>query len=192
MYYLYCRTGPGEHVRFTRIEEVHLFGCRQGVIPRLLARRVPSAQNQPYQWHLDVSRALAEDGMAGGTLVIDLKPAQRIKNLSLYEVLDVWGFSSHGWTPIMMRLRGLFVDDAPTAADPEDFFYDLGAADHDLFSMMYLSGTIIGGKLAGKWTPPGPSPTNSVLLWPEVLTYFMREAGKFVRVETFIETQVSA
>ena len=50
-----------------------------------------------------------------------------------------------------------------------------------IFSMMYLSGTIIQGKITGRWTPPGPSPTNSVLLWPDTFQYFSSEAQKIIK-----------
>ena len=34
--------------------------------------------------------------------------------------------------------------------------------------------------LEGKWTPPGPSPTNSVLLWPDALKYFWQRAKNII------------
>jgi len=39
---------------------------------------------------------------------------------------------------------------------------------------MYAAGTVKSGQLHGKWNPPGPSPTNAVLLWPDALAYFMK------------------
>jgi hypothetical protein len=41
---------------------------------------------------------------------------------------------------------------------------------------MYLRGTIGDGILIDKWTTTGPGTTNSVLLWPETLEYFITEA----------------
>ena len=50
-----------------------------------------------------------------------------------------------------------------------------------MFSMMYLRGTISGGSIKDRWTPPGPSPTNSVLLRPDTFEYFIREANKIMK-----------
>ena len=41
-------------------------------------------------------------------------------------------------------------------------------------------GTVEEGKIVGKWTLPGPSPSNSVLLWPDTLEYFTSEARKVI------------
>jgi len=49
-----------------------------------------------------------------------------------------------------------------------------------IFTFGYVSGTVKSGKITGKWTPPGPSPTNSVLLQPDVFKYFVEQASKFV------------
>jgi hypothetical protein len=128
-----------------------------------------------------MDEAFQEAGYADHTLIIDLKPKNRETNLSLYEVAEVWGHSSNGWTPIMLRLRGLFIDEDPTAFNREDFTRCEADIDDPIFSMMYLQGTIREGSLLDKWTPPGPSPTNSVLLWPETLQYFSEVAATLTR-----------
>ena len=65
-------------------------------------------------WHLELGKALpTTDDYRGSTLVIDLKPKQHKTSVSLYEVLDVWGYSCNGWTPILLHLAGLFVDEDP-------------------------------------------------------------------------------
>jgi len=43
-----------------------------------------------------------------------------------------------------------------------------------IYSFVYFAGTIREGVLEGTWTPPRGSPTNSALLWPETLRYFVR------------------
>ena len=92
--------------------------------------------------------------------------------------MRVWGHSDHGWTPIMFHLRGLFMDEHPAHFDRQIFCRADSEMDDPIFSMMYLNGSVRNGTLIGKWTPPGPSPTNSVLLWPETLQYFSGEAAK--------------
>jgi hypothetical protein len=49
--------------------------------------------------------------------------------------------------------------------------------DHCVYTFLYLRGTIKKGGLVGKWNFPGPSPTNSVLLWPDTLDFFMEKIG---------------
>ena len=80
----------------------------------------------------------------------------------------------------MMRLRGLFVDADPEQVNTEDFHYNLENADDPIFSVMYLGGSIKDGHLTGRWTPPGPSSTNGVLMWPETLQYFFGEAQRII------------
>ena len=57
----------------------------------------------------------AQPGYHSGTLVIDLKPKQ--EKMFLYEVMGVWGCSEYDWTPILLRLNGLFVDESPEKSD---------------------------------------------------------------------------
>lgn len=181
MYALYERRPEGAQWRYRYQQDISLFGCRSGRIPQLLARSLPPGQNEPYRWHIDAQRALAETGTENGAIIIDLKPQQRRSNVSLYELLEVWGHSSYSWTPVMMRLRGLFVDADPGSINPRDFSYNIADADDPIFSVMYLAGGIVDGALTGRWTAPGPSSTNGVLMWPEVMRYFSAEADRVMR-----------
>ena len=64
----------------------------------------------------------------------------------------------------MFYLRGLFVDENPELFNDRDFARLSTEVDDPIFSMTYLSGTVKNGSIHGKWTSPGPSPTNSALL----------------------------
>ncbi len=184
MYAVYERTSEATRWRYRFQQVTSLFGCRNGRIPQLLVRSLPRGQNEPHRWHLDIPTALGEAGVTNATLIIDLKPQQRQSNVSLYELLEVWGHSSSGWTPVMMHLRGLFVDADPATVDPRDFLYDLAEADDPIFSVMYLAGGIADGALTGRWTAPGPSSTNGVLMWPEVMKYFCSEADRVMQARS--------
>jgi len=184
MYALYERIRNKDKWAYKFKSTTSLFGCRNGQIPRLLRESVSCGQSEPFKWHLDVPNSFARIGFSNSTLIIDLKPLQGDTNLSLYELLDVWGYSSYGWTPVMMRLRGLFVDADPTEIDRQYFSYDMEEADDPIFSVMYLAGTIVDGELKGRWTAPGPSSTNGVLMWPEVMMYFTEEAQRIMRGES--------
>ena len=62
--------------------------------------------------------------------------------------------------------------------------HDIKEADDPIFSVTYLSGTIVDGGLTGRWTAPGPSSTNGVLMWPEVMKYFTDEAQRIMKGES--------
>jgi hypothetical protein len=117
---------------------------------------------------------LRADGHPDSTLIIDLKPRDVEPNLSLYELVRVWGYSADEWTPIMLQLRALFVDDDPSRFDRQKFTRSTSENTEPIFSFLYLSGSIQGGELTGKWTTPPSSPTNSALLWPKSLDHFLK------------------
>jgi hypothetical protein len=157
------------------MEQVSLFGCNNGFIPWLLQLQTPPGQNEPYLWHLDVQKALTHtEEYQGSTLVIDLKPKQHKTNVSLYEMLDVWGYSSNGWTPILLHLGGLFVDANPTSVNRNDFTISNNEIEGPIYEVLYLDGSIKDGNLDGTWNAPPASPTNAALLWPDALNYFVK------------------
>ncbi len=78
----------------------------------------------------------------------------------------------------MMRLRALFNDENPKQYNEKKFKRKISEIEDPIFSMTYLAGSVNNGQIIGRWTPPGASSTNSVLLWPETFEYFMAEANK--------------
>ena len=173
MYALYRKSRVRQGHRYRLKQPVKLFGCNEGLIPRLLSSQLRPSHREPYKWHVEVGAALARSGHPRSCLVIDLKPKQREKNVSLYEILDVWGYSSDGWTPLLLHLSGLHVDSAPRGIDRDDFQIKSSTLSGPIYEFIYLRGSIGRGKLAGRWTAPPASPTNAALLWPESLTYFV-------------------
>ncbi len=93
MYARYTRTRVGAHAtRYEFQEEVSLFGYKNGFIPWLLSLKIPRGQGEPFRWHVNVVGELGSNReYLNNSLVIDLKPKQNKTNLSLYEVMDVWG-----------------------------------------------------------------------------------------------------
>jgi len=179
MYGLYTTYLVPGGARYNLIERVSLFGCRVGYIPWMLNEHIPQGQGEPFSWKINVRTELDRLDLANHTLIIDLKPNSSARNVSLYEIADVWGVSANGWTPIMFRLRGLFMDQSDASLDDRDFVRHSDEIEENIFSMMYLNGTVQNGSIFGPWTPPGPSATNSVLLWPDTMDYFSSEARKF-------------
>ncbi len=180
MYALYEKHSVEDGHRYLFKKQTSLFGRNSGYIPNLLKRQLSTSDSEPHAWRVTIAEALQRQGESDSTLVINLKPKAREENLSLYELIDVWGYSSSGWTPIMIYIRGLFVDEAPSQFNDRDFVRKTQEVNDPIFSMMYLSGTIKSGELSGRWTPPGPSSTNSVLLWPESFEYFSAEAKRIM------------
>lgn len=176
MYARYIRTrGGADATRYQFQERVSLFGCNSGFIPWLLRLKTSVAQKEPYLWHIDVVNELgARHEYADNTLLIDLKPKQDKTNLSLYELMDVWGYSSSGWSPILLRLNGLFVDEGPTIVNRGNFIRQDDDIDGPIYEVLYLSGSVENGRLVGLWTAPPASPTNAALLWPDTLNYFVQ------------------
>lgn len=175
MYSLYSKEPGGSGTRFNlATEPICLFGCVQGMIPKMMLKRASGSITEPAKWQVPIEDALLKDGRPGHTIVINLKPKLAKETLCLYELEHVWGLSSHGWTKILLLLRGLLVDVDPTERDRKDFTLN----EHQLqehfpiYEVLYLAGTVSRGKLQGRWTAPPASPTNAVLMWPETLRYF--------------------
>ena len=159
-------------------EQCSLFGCNEGFIPWLLRRRITTPHEDPYKWHLPIRDCLngAKSNVVdytGSTLIIDLKPKQNKDNLSLYEILDVWGYSEGVWSTILLHLSGLFVDASPKGINRKKFDIEDCKRDEPIYEFMYLDGGVRDGKLVGRWNAPPVSATNAALLWPKPLHYFL-------------------
>ncbi len=176
LYARYVRSRVGtEGTCYEFRENISLFGCNKGFIPWLLRFKVPTRQEEPYMWHINVVSELGENAeYPNSTLLIDLKPKQNKTNLSLYEVIDVWGYSLDGWTPILLRLNGLFVDEEPSTVERKSFVRNDRDIDGPIHEFLYLNGSVANGKLIGSWAAPPASPTNAALLWPNTLKYFAK------------------
>lgn len=180
MYSIYLKQKEQNGCRYSFKKRISLFGCNSGRIPYLLQKKLASDAAEPLNWELDLKDALAREGAEDHVFIINLMPNKKDKKLSLYELVKVWGRSASGWTPIMIYIRGLFIEADFGKYNEKDFFRKPAEITDPLFSMMYLNGTIKEGKISGKWIPPGPSPTNSVLLWPDTFRYFSSEAQKII------------
>jgi hypothetical protein len=177
MFMRYIRTRVGRDATRYRLAEkpVSLAGINNGIIPRLLQPKVPPRQgSKPYRWHIDVVHELGAhpDYPANSTLIIDLKPNQSDK-LSLYEILDVWGYTYWKWSPILLRLAGLFMDEDPRNFNRKRFVRKDGEIETRIYEWLRLDGYVQRGRLAGPWTFPRPNPTNAAVLWPDVMRYFV-------------------
>jgi hypothetical protein len=150
------------------------------LIARFVQKKLDShTETLPLKWHathddlaaleLEASPVEAEGSCH---LVIDLKPYVA-GNVSLFLLEDVWGWTEDYWTPIAVRLQGLFVDREED--DPKEFkkaFEVPPATDRDgpIHEFLYLIHS--GGPQKG-WNWARVGATNGALLWPDTLDYFL-------------------
>ena len=172
--YLIChKRTENELIRFTRESEIALFGCNRGLFAREVRRTLPAGQDAPYRWHINVPEAVASEDGEERAVVIDIKPNNE-QDVTLCELLDVWGDTREEWTPLLLRMRGLVLEPQEAGFDKADFAAQKLDSFHDsIFSILYVDGTVSEGELRGRWLPPRPSPTNAALLWPVTLQYFL-------------------
>jgi len=170
MYYVYDRAEGDGVTKLQRKKRICLVGCKSGIIPDLLRCKLKPDHNEPYDWELDISEDYSSRGEA---VIVDMKPYDE-DCIFLCELDKAYGYSHNGWTPILLRLKGLYVDEPVGSLNKESFDYpnktDL------IYTMSYLSGTVENGNIKGRWTGSGPS--RSVLLFPKTLTFFLASMGK--------------
>lgn len=174
MFLLYKVAKTPPTCQFKLLRGTSLFGCNVGIVARYLAEMIGAEAAEPYNWHFNMAEALSRLELDADAFVIDLKPEQ---NASRYEILEVWGHSDHGWTPAMLKLRALLVDEKTTEYPQENFVLPRCENLDGVYTFLYFNGSVKDGKLTGTWLPPGRSSTNSALLWPEVLKHFVKQIG---------------
>ncbi len=173
MYGLYRRQQKNRGLEFSIVKVSHLFGKYKGWIPWLLTE-IYKDVSEPLKWHLPIGE-LVEEYEPGCSLLINLKP--NAQDLHMYEVIHAWGHSSQNWTPVLLGLCPLQTNLKPAQRDASNF--RCKRSTELCFSPSYLNGTLKQGKLDGTWSPPRPSSTNSVLIWPETFEFFATEAKKY-------------
>ena len=62
-------------------------------------------------------------------------------------MLDVWGWSQDDWTPILLRLNGLFTDGSPETINREDFVRDDAEIGGPIYEFLSLTGSVKNGNL---------------------------------------------
>jgi len=175
MYSIYNLQTKPKQLRFNFSNEISLAGCNNGIIPRLLEGMIKKESKPPVGWIIPISDIYCRNNQA---VIIDIKPKNKKNNETFLCELDlVFGFSYSEWTPVMYRLKHLLFSVKNTEPDKNNFIAP--ETSEILYTMSYLSGSFKDGQLTGTWNPPGPSATNSLLLWPEAITFFYQQIAKF-------------
>ena len=159
------RTQSGK--QYSYIRKVQIAG-KTGPLAAIYCLKNPKGVN-PFPWHAplaDIVQATAR-AQPNQEILIDLKP-NVAKNVSLYRLLDVWGFSYPHWTPLALRMEALF-SDLPHD-DPAKFkasFTDQNA-DHPLVGeFVYVQ----GGTAGGTWNWGQLGRANGTLLLRDAFDY---------------------
>ena len=166
-FYLYKTTGEAPETTYQQLNEIKLAGS-YGPIARY-AREKNAGRPAPWEWHVTERDLLvASDQQPDGhAIVIDLKP-RATRNVSLFRLTDVWGFTCDDWTPIALRLSALFIDEEREGPDAfkKDFTYH-GDYHEVVGEFLYL----MGGATSGTWNWGMVGRVNGALLWPPALKY---------------------
>ena len=172
MYARYEKSIDGKETIYKFIDEEHLFGCNIGIIPKMLKRIMDKGQSEPWCWHIPIELGLLGQGYNKQTLIVDIKPNSN-DDLTICEIIDIWGYSSYNWSPIMMRMRVLFSEADPLSHNKKYFLRSESNDGSINYSFSYAYGSVQDGNLKGKWTPPIRTSMNSLLLWPDCMKYFL-------------------
>lgn len=175
MYFLYKKEVSGNRTILKSIKQIHLAGSKTGIIVQYLRKIIDKSKTEPFGWHIPVDDLFKKLNLPGNSLIIDANPHSK-KELSLFGVINIWGYSSHDWTPILLELKQILADDI-NKFDRTNFILENYNDDQSVFTFLYLKGSIKDGEIIDKWSFPRPSRTNSVFLWPEALEFFTNSMG---------------
>jgi hypothetical protein len=121
-------------------------------------------------------------------LVIDLKPNTE-RNLSLYQIQHIWGWTIESWTPIALRLRPLFSDHrVQDAAESKSQFKlpsdkelaDVGGPVHEFLYFWHKTPL-------SSWNWGLVGHVNGALLWPDVFDYFVNSIQNYGQRSATVE-----
>ncbi|HEY4291248.1 MAG TPA: hypothetical protein VGN00_29305 [Puia sp.] len=180
MYHWHKRQIDNGQIRLTCEDTVSLAGCNKGVIPDELSKILSPSDNPPIGWTLPIADKWNKEGWS---LIIDIKP--KGNEVFLCELDRVYGYSYEEWSPIMLRLKLLYIEESKDDIDKNDFLYPKDP--EIIYTMLYLYGSIKDGKLVGTWNPPFGSIT-ALLFWPEAMAFFYEQVKQidpyFITAET--------
>ena len=175
-FYLYQYKTNKDGIRtYIKKRKISLAG-KYGPIASFVLEDYKRKKEQPFRWHMSQKDILSklEVPQNDHEIIIDLKPKTK-GNVSLFILNDIWGFSSSGWTPILLKLESLFVDrQMENADDFKNTFSDENVKKEIVHEFLYLNGDGSGGK----WTFGMVGFVNGALLWPDTLEFFMNQLKK--------------
>lgn len=121
-----------------------------------------------------ISKSLGE--VYQKTLMIDLKPNSMRKEVSLFQVKNIYGYSYDDWTPLCLELRTIYDDFGVKNSDQkkQNVEVDLEKYEDRIYEFLYIRKGLKSGTL--NWGMTGS--VNAPLLWPGALRFFMNNCIK--------------
>jgi hypothetical protein len=170
---------------YALVRQVKLAG-RNGPLATI-SRSKNSQVEIPFHWHATGSEIVAQlGGTSQQAVIIDLKP-KVAGNVSLYKLLDVWGFSYEDWTPIALILESLFVD--KDVRDPGTFktrFVHECREDSLVGEFLYLQGGVKHSAHRNEWNWGQVGSVNGALLWPDAFRFLAGEIAIALNCSTVV------
>lgn len=176
---------------YSFVRQAELFGWsaawnRGGWLPYLVHQHMKESSAEiGSAWHINcdeirLTLGTVEDKPESRALVIEIRPDKA--TVLLCEIIELWGYSSDGWTSMMLRLKRL-ASENPEAINALQFsvnehYHDAGQS--TLMMTCTPDGSIRDGKVTGKWPKPASGLLNSAWLCPSAFSYFAHEATKIM------------
>ena len=146
------------------------------------ARKHQPCEGQPVKWKLggaDLRRRVLNDDERreedSYKLIADVQNVfgkEDRRYVQLFEVCDVWGFSSFQWTPMMWKLS--LVCEADNCAEYRSRNLWPFEPGEEVYEFLRLGVDHTGGERRGFGLVGG---YNGVLLWPEAFRYFLKQVS---------------
>lgn len=171
MYAWYRRTINQNGIQLEFEEEASLGGCNNGIIANELKKIITPLDSAPFGWTLPIANYWNREDYS---FIVDIKPKNK-NEVFLCELDRVFGYCYNEWTPVMLRLKSLNIENP----NKKDFIYPDDPDETEiLYTMYYLYGSVSNGNLTGTWNPPFGSIT-ALLFWPHAMTFFFRQVEKY-------------
>ncbi len=158
---------------YTKVKNIQIAGNRGPLAA--FQRKRNGARQVPFKWHATSADIVAEiGGSPTQEIVIDLKPND-LKKVSLYRLLDIWGFSYAKWSSLALLLETIFGDRNEHDVKGFKHRFDDRHADRLLVGeFLYVQ----GGVTSGTWNWGQVGRVNGALLGKEAFIFLAGELGK--------------
>lgn len=173
MYALYKVDSSDAGKKFRYFEKTSLVGCNNGILAKYLKDTLGPSVSEPHTWEIDIDDAVKTLYPKSDAFVIDVRPKDP-ETISLFQLVKAWGYSSYGWTPLLLRLRELHHGVPVSEYDKDSFFVEDDEEKSTVHSITYVRGSIEDGDVTGTWNFPGSNQT-AALLWQNHFEFFKQQ-----------------
>jgi len=171
MPFMLCNvTDKNEYQEYLHIKDIKIAGNSGPIIN--IVKKKNQLNRSPFPWHINYKEIIEIPD--SHEIIIDLKPNVK-ENVSLYKLVDIWGYSYDEWSPLALRLETIFSD--KVVQNPKEFkkkFKVKGASHEFVHEFLYLQGGVKGG--TWNWGMVGG--VNGALLWKDAFKYFISELSR--------------